>query len=88
MAIGFELLDDLSNDFVKDISRIGRDMKSIIIDGFENPQMLHCRFGTMQSELQKFTDWLSENDCHYVAMESTEIKIFETDEGPDFKIIG
>ena len=23
-----------------------------------------------------------------VAMESTEIKIFETDEGPDFKIIG
>lgn len=54
---------------------VHKDMLEVCIikDGFENPQILHCRFGTIPYELQKFTDWLSENDCHYVAMESTGV---------------
>lgn len=61
---------------------VHRDMiEACIIDGFENPTLIHQQFKTIPGELKKFTDWLFENDCKYIAMESTGVywrPIYET----------
>ena len=53
---------------------VHRDMiEACIIKGIETPQIISKRFSTLQSELKEFTEWLYENDCYHVAMESTGV---------------
>ena len=37
------------------------------------PEVIRHSFGTTKPELQKLMDWLGENDCYTVAMESTGV---------------
>ena len=43
------------------------------IKGMDTPIYLRERFTTIQNDLQKFVNWLFENDCYNIAMESTGI---------------
>lgn len=53
---------------------VHRDMiEACILKGVESPQIISKQFSTLPSELKAFTDWLYENDCYHVAMESTGV---------------
>lgn len=61
---------------------VHKDMiEACIIQGIENPVFLRQQFSTIPSELQEFVQWLYENDCYHIAMESTGVywkPIYET----------
>ena len=53
---------------------VHKDMiEACIIKGMDNPIFIRERFTTFQNDLQRFVNWLFENDCYNVAMESTGI---------------
>ena len=61
---------------------VHKDMiEACIIQGIENPNFIRQQFLTIPSELQEFVQWLYENDCYHIAMESTGVywkPIYET----------
>lgn len=61
---------------------VHKDMiEACIIQGLENPVLIRQQFSTIPSELQAFVQWLYENDCYHIAMESTGVywkPIYET----------
>jgi transposase len=49
-------------------------IESCIMRGFDaEPEILRQSFGTTKPELQRLMNWLMENDCYTVAMESTGV---------------
>lgn len=49
-----------------------RFIVAVICDSFSaKPKYIRKRFSTYNNQLIKFRDWLLENDCHNVCMEST-----------------
>ena len=53
---------------------VHRDMiEACILKGVESPQIISKQFSTLPSDLKEFTEWLYENDCYHVAMESTGV---------------
>lgn len=53
---------------------VHRDMiEACIIKGIDEMQFIREQFSTFQSDLQRFTKWLFENDCFNIAMESTGV---------------
>ena len=53
---------------------VHKDMiEACIIRGAENPIFIRKQFQTLPSALQDFVQWLFENDCFHIAMESTGI---------------
>ena len=53
---------------------VHRDMiEACIIQGIDEPKLIHKQFSTIQSELKEFVNWLYENDCYHIAMESTGV---------------
>lgn len=61
---------------------VHKDMiEACIIQGIENPNFIRQQFLTIPSELQEFVQWLYENDCYHIAMESTGVywrPVYET----------
>jgi len=39
----------------------------------EEPKIIRAEFKTMRKDLQSLCDWLLENECFYIAMESTGV---------------
>lgn len=53
---------------------VHKDMiEACIIRGIDSPQYIHKQFSTMQNQLLEFVQWLYENDCYHIAMESTGV---------------
>lgn len=53
---------------------VHKDMiEACIIKGTNNPEFIRMQFPTMPAELQSFVDWLYDNDCYHIAMESTGV---------------
>ena len=53
---------------------VHKDMiEACIIKGLENPQFIRMQFSTFPSSLKDFVEWLYENDCYHIAMESTGV---------------
>ena len=53
---------------------VHKDMiEACIVDEFFHPKKLQKQFQTTPSALQEFVLWLQENECRYVAMESTGV---------------
>ena len=53
---------------------VHKDMiEACIIRGIDSPQYVRKQFSTMQNQLLEFVQWLYENDCYHIAMESTGV---------------
>ena len=53
---------------------VHRDMiEACIIQGIDEPKLIHKQFSTIQSELKEFVNWIYEYDCYHIAMESTGV---------------
>lgn len=53
---------------------VHKDMiEACIIRGIDSPQCIRKQFSTMQNQLLEFVQWLYENDCYHIAMESTGV---------------
>ena len=53
---------------------VHKDMiEACIIKGLDNPEFIRRQFSTFQNELKDFVQWLFENDCFHIAMESTGV---------------
>ena len=53
---------------------VHKDMiEACIIKGLENPQFIRMQFSTFPSSLKDFVEWVYENDCYHIAMESTGV---------------
>ena len=48
-------------------------IEACIIKGIKEPEYIRKRFSTFQNELIEFVNWLYENDCFHIAMESTGV---------------
>ena len=48
-------------------------IEACIIMGVDNPEFIRKQFSTFQNELKDFVQWLFENDCFHIAMESTGV---------------
>lgn len=44
-----------------------------IIKGIKSPKIIANQFTTFPNDLKKFVDWLYNNDCYHIAMESTGV---------------
>ena len=53
---------------------VHKDMiEACIIKGLDNPEFIRMQFSTYPSSLKNFVNWLFENDCFHIAMESTGV---------------
>ena len=53
---------------------VHKDMvEACIVKGINNPQLIRMQFSTFPSSLKEFVDWLYENNCYHIAMESTGV---------------
>ncbi len=53
---------------------VHKDMiEACIIKGLENPEFIRMQFSTFPSSLKDFVEWLYNNDCYHIAMESTGV---------------
>lgn len=48
-------------------------IEACIIKGVNEPIFIRKQFSTFQNELIDFTNWLYDNDCYHIAMESTGV---------------
>lgn len=48
-------------------------IEACIIKGVNEPVFIRKQFSTFQNELIEFTNWLYDNDCYHIAMESTGV---------------
>lgn len=56
-------------------------IEACIIKGVDEPVFIRKQFSTFQNELIEFANWLYDNDCYHIAMESTGVywrPVYET----------
>lgn len=53
---------------------VHKDMiEACIIKGLEQPEFIRMQFSTFPSSLKDFVEWLYQNNCYHIAMESTGV---------------
>ena len=53
---------------------VHKDMiEACIIQGIKQPNIIRQQFSTIPSDLKEFVQWLYDNDCYHIAMESTGV---------------
>lgn len=48
-------------------------IEACIVKGIDEPQFIRKQFSTFHNELKEFVQWLFDNDCYHIAMESTGV---------------